>query len=413
MNNLISTNFHHGIGSVGDLPIPFQTVLNVSAWVIILTFVFLKISWKDSILTHEEKIFSNKQTGYGKFFGFLILFLIIAPGIIGNEEPKTSLAPLIIWVFLWIGVPVLGLLFGDLYAKFNPLNIFLSNDNKPTSVYIASALFLGLTWFELVWKKPGNPFHIGVLFLLLFLVVNGFKLFLNKTSIEIDPLLLLHHLYSKLKIVNSRPFFKTLLQNISNLSKLKGIEYFILLMIGTVTYDGLRGTVFWYNQFGTKVYDLFFSTIMFFSINLLLIGFYRFACYFAIKVSNSNHSLNDISLMFAHTMLPIAFAYHVTHYLSLLLFESQTFFYRLNDPIGTGADLFGINDVTIVYFLSPVALWTIQVIVTLIGHMLSVVLAHDLSVKLFGHGQSDKTQYIFLFITVALTLQALFVLSVP
>ena len=413
MNNLISTNFHHGIGSVGDLPIPFQTVLNVSAWVIILTFVFLKISWKDSILTHEEKIFSNKQTGYGKFFGFLILFLIIAPGIIGNEEPKTSLAPLILWVFLWIGVPVLGLLFGDLYAKFNPLNIFLSNDNKPTSVYIASALFLGLTWFELVWKKPGNPFHIGVLFLLLFLVVNGFKLFLNKTSIEIDPLLLLHHLYSKLKIVNSRPFFKTLLQNISNLSKLKGIEYFILLMIGTVTYDGLRGTVFWYNQFGTKVYDLFFSTIMFFSINLLLIGFYRFACYFAIKVSNSNHSLNDISLMFAHTMLPIAFAYHVTHYLSLLLFESQTFFYRLNDPIGTGADLFGINDVTIVYFLSPVALWTIQVIVTLIGHMLSVVLAHDLSVKLFGHGQSDKTQYIFLFITVALTLQALFVLSVP
>ena len=413
MNNLISTNFHHGIGSVGDLPIPFQTVLNVSAWVIILTFVFLKISWKDSILTHEEKIFSNKQTGYGKFFGFLILFLIIAPGIIGNEEPKTSLAPLILWVFLWIGVPVLGLLFGDLYAKFNPLNIFLSNDNKPTSVYIASALFLGLTWFELVWKKPGNPLHIGVLFLLLFLVVNGFKLFLNKTSIEIDPLLLLHHLYSKLKIVNSRPFFKTLLQNISNLSKLKGIEYFILLMIGTVTYDGLRGTVFWYNQFGTKVYDLFFSTIMFFSINLLLIGFYRFACYFAIKVSNSNHSLNDISLMFAHTMLPIAFAYHVTHYLSLLLFESQTFFYRLNDPIGTGADLFGINDVTIVYFLSPVALWTIQVIVTLIGHMLSVVLAHDLSVKLFGHGQSDKTQYIFLFITVALTLQALFVLSVP
>ena len=413
MKNFISTNFHHGIGSVGDLPIPFETVLNVSAWVIILTFVFLKISWRDSILTHDEKIFSNKQTGYGRFFGFLILFLIIAPGIIGNEEPKTSLAPLILWVFLWIGVPVLGLLFGDLYAKFNPLNIFLSNDNKPTSVYIASALFLGLTWFELVWKKPGNPFHIGVLFLLLFLVVNGFKLFLNKTSIEIDPLLLLHHLYSKLKIFNSRPFFKTLLQNISNLSKLKGIEYFILLMIGTVTYDGLRGTVFWYNQFGTKVYDLFFSTIMFFSINLLLIGFYRFACYFAIKVSNSNHSLNDISLMFAHTMLPIAFAYHVTHYLSLLLFESQTFFYRLNDPIGTGADLFGINDVTIVYFLSPVALWTIQVIVTLIGHMLSVVLAHDLSVKLFGHGQSDKTQYIFLFITVALTLQALFVLSVP
>ena len=413
MKNFISPQLNHGIGSVGDLPIPFETVLNVSAWVIILTFVFLKISWKESILTNEERLFSNKQTVFGKLFGFVILFLLITPGLIGNEEPKTSIAPLIIWVFLWIGVPVLGLLFGDLYAKFNPLNVFISNDNKPSSVYIACVLFLGLTWFELVWKKPGNPFHIGVLFLLLFLVVSGFKLFFNKPPLEIDPLLLLHHLYSKLKIVNSRPVFKTLLQNISSLSRLKGMEYFILLMIGTVTYDGLRGTVFWYNQFGTRVYDLIFSTLAFLGINLLLIGLYRFACYFALKVSNSDYSLDEVSLTFAHTMLPIAFAYHVTHYLSLLLFESQTFFYRLNDPIGTGADLFGIDDITVVYFLSPVALWTIQVIITLLGHMLSVVLAHDLSVKLFGHEKSDKTQYIFLFITVALTLQALFVLSVP
>ncbi len=413
MRNLISTKLNHGIGSVGDLPIPFETVLNVSAWVIILTFVFLKISWKESILTSEERFFSNNQSIYGKLFGFIIFFLLIAPGLIGNEEPTTSLAPFILWIFLWIGVPVLGLLFGDLYAKFNPLNIFLSNDNKPNSVYVACGLFISLTWFELVWRKPGNPFHIGIVFFLLFVAVNGFKLFLNKTSIEIDPLLLLHHLYSKLKIVNSRPVFKNLLQNISNLSKLKGMEYFILLMIGTVTYDGLRGTVFWYNQFGTRVYDLIFSTLAFIGINLLLIAFYRFACYFAIKVSNSDYSLNEVSLTFAHTMLPIAFAYHVTHYLSLLLFESQTFFYRLNDPIGTGANLFGIDDVTVVYFLSPVALWTIQVTITLLGHMLSVVLAHDLSVKLFGHEKSDKTQYIFLFITVALTLQALFVLSVP
>ncbi len=413
MKILISTSFNHGIGSVGDLPIPFETVLNISAWVIILTFVFLKISWKESILTSEERLFSNKQGPYGKFFGFIILFLLVAPGLIGREEPQTSIAPLILWVFLWIGVPVLGLLFGDLYAKFNPLNIFLSNDNKPVSVYVSCVLFFGLTWFELVWRKPGNPFHIGVVFLLLFIVVNGFKLFFNKTSLEIDPLLLLHHLYSKLKIVNSRPIFRTVLENISNLSSLKGMEYFILLMIGTVTYDGLRGTVFWYNQFGTKVYDLVFSTFTFIAINLLLIGFYRFACYFAIKVSDSDYSLNKISLAFAHTMLPIAFAYHVTHYLSLLLFESQTFLYRLNDPIGTGVDLFGIDEIVVVYFLSPVALWAIQVIVTLLGHMLSVVLAHDLSVKLFGHKQSDKTQYIFLLITVVLTLQALFVLSVP
>jgi hypothetical protein len=405
--------FHHGIGSVGDLPIPFETVLNVSAWVIILTFVFLKISWKKSVLVQKEVIVEQRQPWLGKMFGVFILSLLILPGLIGNEEAKTSITPLIIWVFLWIGVPVLGLVFGDIYSKFNPLSIIPSSEKKPSTVWFAAALFLGLTWFELVWRKPGNPTHIGIVFILLMLITTGTRIIFGKASIEVDPLHLLHHLYAKLRFTLSKPIYKNMLENIANLSNFKGMEYFILLMIGTVTYDGLRGTTFWYNLFGSSTLDITFSTFAFFGINIVIIGSYRFACWFALKVSGEKQDLNNISLLFGHTMLPIAFAYHVTHYLSLLLYESQTILYRLNDPYGIGWNLFGINDVSINYFLTPVALWGIQVFVTLAGHMLSVVLAHDLAIKLFGHQQSDKTQYIFLLITVGLTLQALFVLSVP
>ena len=405
--------FHHGIGSVGDLPIPFETVLNVSAWVIILTFVFLKISWKKSVLVQKEVIVEQRQPWLGKMFGVFILSLLILPGLIGNEEAKTSITPLIIWVFLWIGVPVLGLVFGDIYSKFNPLSIIPSPEKKPSTVWFAAALFLGLTWFELVWRKPGNPTHIGIVFILLMLITTGTRIIFSKASIEVDPLHLLHHLYAKLRFTVSKPIYKNMLENIANLSNFKGMEYFILLMIGTVTYDGLRGTTFWYNLFGSSTLDITFSTFAFFGINIIIIASYRFACWFALKVSGEKQDLNNISLLFGHTMLPIAFAYHVTHYLSLLLYESQTILYRLNDPYGIGWNLFGIDDVTINYFLTPVALWGIQVFVTLAGHMLSVVLAHDLAIKLFGHQQSDKTQYIFLLITVGLTLQALFVLSVP
>ena len=405
--------FHHGIGSVGDLPIPFETVLNVSAWVIILTFVFLKISWKKSVLVQKEVIVEQRQPWLGKMFGVFILSLLILPGLIGNEEAKTSMTPLIICVFLWIGVPVLGLVFGDIYSKFNPLSIIPSSEKKPSTVWLAAALFLGLTWFELVWRKPGNPTHIGIVFILLMLITTVTRIIFSKASIEVDPLHLLHHLYAKLRFTLSKPIYKNMLENIANLSNFKGMEYFILLMIGTVTYDGLRGTTFWYNLFGSSTLDITFSTFAFFGINIIIIGSYRFACWFALKVSGEKQDLNNISLLFGHTMLPIAFAYHVTHYLSLLLYESQTILYRLNDPYGIGWNLFGIDDVSINYFLTPVALWGIQVFVTLAGHMLSVVLAHDLAIKLFGHQQSDKTQYIFLLITVGLTLQALFVLSVP
>ena len=162
------TSVHHGVVNVGDLPIPFDIVLNSSALVVLITFVYLKISWKESLITHREEFFKDKGNLIGKLFGFLLLFLLIAPGIVSNESAKTSISPLLLWVFLWIGVPVLGLLFGDVYAKFNPLNLFSINSNKPKSVYLACILFVGLTWFELVWRKPGNPFNIGVVFILLF-----------------------------------------------------------------------------------------------------------------------------------------------------------------------------------------------------------------------------------------------------
>ena len=407
-----SPSLNHGVVNVGDLPIPFDIVLNSSALVVLITFVYLKVSWKESIITPRQEVFNDKQSFIGKLFGIIILFLLVAPGIFGNESSKTSVAPLILWVFLWIGVPVLGLLFGDIYSKFNPLNLFSLKSNKPESVYFACILFIGLTWFELVWKEPGNPLNIAIVLITLFVCVNLLRYFLKKSLIEVDPLLLLHYLYSKLKLFNSRPYFRSLLDNIGNLAKLKGIEYFVLLMIGTVTYDGLRETTFWYNQFGSRTDDMGFSTMMFLIMNLGTILFYRFACFFAIKVGGSDLELNHVSNLFGHTMLPIAFAYHVTHYLTLLLFESQTFFYRFNDPIGIGMNILNVEEPTINYFIEPLVIWGIQVAVTLLGHMLSVVLAHDLAVKLFGHQQSDKTQYIFLFITVALTLQALFVLSV-
>ncbi len=122
-----SPYLNHGVVNVGDLPIPFDIVLNSSALVVLITFVYLKISWKESIIVTREESFNTKGSLAGKLFGFLILFLLVTPGIVSNESAQTSVAPLLLWVFLWIGVPVLGLFFGDVYAKFNPLNLFSIN----------------------------------------------------------------------------------------------------------------------------------------------------------------------------------------------------------------------------------------------------------------------------------------------
>ena len=84
MNNI--PQLHHGIINVGDLPIPFNMVLNAAVLTIVLTFIFLKVSWKESILTSKETLFPTKQSTSGKLFGLFILSLLTVPGLMNNES---------------------------------------------------------------------------------------------------------------------------------------------------------------------------------------------------------------------------------------------------------------------------------------------------------------------------------------
>ena len=56
---LIEPSLSHGIINVGDLPIPFNMVLNAAVLTVVVTFVFLKVSWKESILTSEAVSYTH------------------------------------------------------------------------------------------------------------------------------------------------------------------------------------------------------------------------------------------------------------------------------------------------------------------------------------------------------------------
>ena len=49
----------------------------------------------------------------------------------------------------------------------------------------------------------------------------------------------------------------------------------------------------------------------------------------------------ELARSFAHTLAPIAFAYAIAHYFSLLVFQGQALIYLASDPLGTGANLLG------------------------------------------------------------------------
>jgi len=94
----------------------------------------------------------------------------------------------------------------------------------------------------------------------------------------------------------------------------------------------------------------------------------------------------------ALSLLPIAFGYHVAHYLTAFLVSGQYAIAALSDPWATGADWLGIAPfyVTTGFFNhmdSVRIIWLTQAGAVVIGHVWSVLLAHRMALDLFPEGR--------------------------
>jgi hypothetical protein len=116
---------------------------------------------------------------------------------------------------------------------------------------------------------------------------------------------------------------------------------------------------------------------------------------------------------FVHTLVPIAFAYVLAHYFSLLLWQSQAVVYLSSDPLGNGANLFGTSGYQIDYhIISYAAIWYVQVAALIAGHVGGLALAHDRALVLYRDPEEAvRSQYWMLAVMVAFTSFGLWLLS--
>jgi hypothetical protein len=117
---------------------------------------------------------------------------------------------------------------------------------------------------------------------------------------------------------------------------------------------------------------------------------------------------------FAHSLIPIAAAYVVAHYFSLLAYQGQAAVALMSDPLGRGDDLLGTADRTIDYgVISTTGIWYVQVVALVVGHVGALVLAHDRSLALTGSARAaTRSQVVMLVVMVAFTCAGLWQLSV-
>jgi hypothetical protein len=201
---------------------------------------------------------------------------------------------------------------------------------------------------------------------------------------------------------------------------------FVLLMLASVTFDGLLETPVWAAALHELRGRTAGSAIASWSDDrMVVIAWGAFAALFAgvyggvaramAWSAGEATSRRDLGGWFVLTLVPIGIAYHLAHYHSLLLVAGQYAIPLLSDPFGWGWDLFGTTLYRVDFSVVDAAsIWYLSVGAIVVGHVAAVYLAHVMALRVYQNARSAlQSQIPMLVLMVYYTMSSLWILSQP
>lgn len=426
----------HGIGGRSDLPLPLEYFLVAALVVLLASFGLLAVAWPRPRLQGGRRW---RGTGWLppewltivlRWVGVTGLALVVTAGLLDGGQGG-NLGPIVVWVVFWLVIPFAAVATGNLWQVLNPWRAIggLIRSEGPDGpgrlgVWPAAFALLAFVWLELIHPGSGDPatlawaalFYTG--YLALWTRVTG----VSRAMASADAFTVYHRLFSGIapfgRDAEGRVRYRGWLRGLVALPEWPGLAFFANAAIGSVTYDGLAGTPFWddmgFALVGSAQHAIWFTTISLLIVVALVHLAYLGACRWAARAANTpGLRTTEVAASFAHTLVPIAVAYAFAHYFTLIAFEGQSLLAAFSDPFARGWDLFGTADFSPDFtWLPPVAVWWVQLIVILIGHLVAVTLAHDRALARLPGGDSVRSQYAMVALMGLLTCTGLTVLAV-
>jgi hypothetical protein len=190
-----------------------------------------------------------------------------------------------------------------------------------------------------------------------------------------------------------------------------GLIATVMVMLGSTAYDGFSGSPTWqtFVQQRAAGARMLVETAALLAVILALTALYVACTAAAGRLAGS--SGRGMPTAFVHSVVPVALGYVVAHYYTLFAYEGQRGLAKLGDPLSTGADWFGLADLTPNPApITPALVASIQVLAVVTGHVVGVVLAHDRAVRLFPRAQAVIGQLPLLVLMVTVTCTGLILL---
>ncbi|MDP7534306.1 MAG: hypothetical protein QGI88_11125 [SAR202 cluster bacterium] len=133
------------------------------------------------------------------------------------------------------------------------------------------------------------------------------------------------------------------------------------------------------------------------------------------RLLGGSSRVGETARIFVFSLVPIALAYNLAHFISLLAIQGQLIIPLVSDPFGFGWDLFGTVDYTTnLNAVNAKFVWYISVVAIVLGHIVSVYVAHVIALRTTpDHAKALKGQYPMLALMVIYTVSSLWIIGQP
>lgn len=383
-----------------------------------------------------------------------LLVVLLAAGLFGSRDPLRNPLPLTVWTLWWVGLTLAQALFGNLWSALNPwtgpyrlLRGLAGADRDRVPLAYPARLgywpaivgFLGFAWFELVDPAPDDPARLAAAVAaywaatLVGMLLFGERAWLARGECFSVFLGFVAGL-SPLQVEDGGPektgrrlvlvFPGTRLARLGALP-VSGV-LFVLLTLGTVSFDGLNKTFWWLGlgginplEFPGRTAVMTRNTLGLVAVWAALALAYGAAIALGRRLAGGGCDPRTLLGAFVLSILPISIGYHFAHYLTVFLVNAQYAVLALADPFTRNWGLLGTDHHhVIVSFLADYdavsLIWKLQVAGVVGGHVLAVLVAHVVAVETLGKARAALAgERLLTALMIGYTLFGLWLLAAP
>lgn len=469
----------------------FSLVKHQSDPLLYKTYDLMKWNWV------RRLAFSRKFTFLMQLFTVCIFLLVIATGLFGTQDSGRNLSTILTWTIWWIVLVLFILFAGKAWCFICPWDaiatwidklglwrvrksVFSLQKKWPKAlqnIYLATLLFLILTWLELGWAVTTKPFVTAYLALaMLFMAIMSVVIFDKKAFCRYACLIgRISGLYALIAPVEVRPrdrdICKTCItkdcfngndkgyacptsQYLGSMHKNTyciqcmecvktcphdnatvqvrpfGVDLLkvnksrfdeaalIIIMLAMTSFHGLTMTPDWFWLVGKIEDGLSVGYISAFTIgmtlSLLAVAlFYLVVIWLTKKAGKNRFDFRELAIKNSYALLPIALFYHLAHNSMHFSMEGGKFVSVISDPFGWGWNLFGTSNWKIPMLFSMDVVWWLQVLFIVIGHVWSLYIGHRLAIQMYGKNRSLKMELPMVMAMIIYSIISLYLVAQP